>query len=120
MPSLQERSLLVLCRRAPSQHSCAGSRAGRGTERTAISSRATTRKCILMTNAHPLLEVLALKKHFPLKSVCLGIPGYVYAVDGVTFSIGRGETLSLVESGCGKSTVGRAILRPYPTSGEVR
>jgi peptide/nickel transport system ATP-binding protein len=76
-----------------------------------------------MTNAHPLLEVLALKKHFPLKSGLLGgSRGYVYAVDGVTFSIGRGETLSLVgESGCGKSTVGRAILRLLsPTSGEVR
>jgi peptide/nickel transport system ATP-binding protein len=76
-----------------------------------------------MNNARPLLEVLALKKHFPLKSGLLGgSRGYVYAVDGVTFSIGRGETLSLVgESGCGKSTVGRAILRLLtPTSGEVR
>ena len=76
-----------------------------------------------MNNARPLLEVLALKKHFPLKSGLLaGSRGYVYAVDGVTFSIGRGETLSLVgESGCCKSTVGRAILRLLtPTSGEVR
>ena len=70
----------------------------------------------------PLLEVNALKKHFPLRGgVFGGTTGYVYAVDGVTFSIAKGETLSLVgESGCGKSTVGKAILRLVePTDGEV-
>jgi len=70
----------------------------------------------------PLLEVMALKKHFPLRGgVFGGITGQVYAVDGVTFSIEKGETLSLVgESGCGKSTVGKTILRLIdPTDGEV-
>jgi len=75
-----------------------------------------------MNGERPLLEVRDLKKHFPLRSGLFGgASGYVYAVDGVTFAIGRGETLSLVgESGCGKSTVGRAILRLLePTAGEV-
>ncbi len=70
----------------------------------------------------PLLEVMALKKHFPIKGGLLGgVTGQVYAVDGVSFDIAKGETLSLVgESGCGKSTVGRAILRLFPpTDGEV-
>jgi peptide/nickel transport system ATP-binding protein len=69
-----------------------------------------------------LLEVRDLKKHFPLRGGVLGsTTGHVYAVDGVSFTINRGETLSLVgESGCGKSTVGRCILRlTEPTSGEV-
>jgi peptide/nickel transport system ATP-binding protein len=71
---------------------------------------------------HPLLQVTGLKKHFPIHGGLLGQEtAKVYAVDGVTFEIRRGETLSLVgESGCGKSTVGRAILRLYDvTAGEV-
>jgi len=69
-----------------------------------------------------LLEVNGLKKHFPLKGGLFGgNRGYVYAVDGVSFHIEKGETLSVVgESGCGKSTVGKAILRLFPvTDGEV-
>jgi peptide/nickel transport system ATP-binding protein len=75
-----------------------------------------------MNGGRPLLEVRDLKKHFPLRSGLFGgASGHVYAVDGVTFAISKGETLSLVgESGCGKSTVGRAILRLLePTAGEV-
>ena len=70
----------------------------------------------------PLLEVRDLKKHFPLRSGFFGgARGFVYAVDGISFEIQKGETLALVgESGCGKSTVGRAILRLFDvTSGEV-
>ena len=70
----------------------------------------------------PLLDVRNLKKHFPLRGGLLGgMTGQVYAVDGVSFSIAKGETLSLVgESGCGKSTVGKTILRLFaPTGGEV-
>jgi oligopeptide transport system ATP-binding protein len=69
-----------------------------------------------------LLEVKDLKKHFPIKSgVLKRTTGHVYAVDGVSFSIGEGETLGLVgESGCGKSTTGRVILRLLPaTAGAV-
>ncbi|MET4385492.1 peptide/nickel transport system ATP-binding protein [Bradyrhizobium sp. F1.4.3] len=72
--------------------------------------------------SHPLLQVNDLKKHFPVKTGLFGRKSeWVYAVDGVSFEIARGETLSLVgESGCGKSTVGRAILRLFEvTSGQV-
>jgi peptide/nickel transport system ATP-binding protein len=69
-----------------------------------------------------LLQVNDLKKHFLLRSGLLGLgAARVYAVDGVSFHIDRGETLALVgESGCGKSTVGRAILRLFDiTAGQV-
>jgi len=72
--------------------------------------------------ARPLLQVDDLKKHFPIKAGFFGgTTGNVYAVDGVSFHVDKGETLSLVgESGCGKSTVGKTLLRLYhPTSGQV-
>ncbi|MGD9791431.1 MAG: ABC transporter ATP-binding protein [Phycisphaerales bacterium] len=73
---------------------------------------------------HPaaLLDVKDLKTHFPIRSgVLQRVTGWVKAVDGVSFEIERGETLGLVgESGCGKTTVGRSILRLIPpTGGEV-
>jgi peptide/nickel transport system ATP-binding protein len=70
----------------------------------------------------PILEVKDLKKHFLIKAGLFGShPSYVYAVDGVSLYIHKGETLSLVgESGCGKSTVGKALLRLFePTAGQV-
>jgi ABC-type microcin C transport system duplicated ATPase subunit YejF len=70
----------------------------------------------------PLLEVRELKKHFPIhRGMLARVSGQVYAVDGVSFQIARGETLGLVgESGCGKSTVGRTLLKLLePTEGAI-
>jgi peptide/nickel transport system ATP-binding protein len=68
-----------------------------------------------------LLQVNDLKKHFPLRRRLWAKAAAVRAVDGVSFHIDRGETLALVgESGCGKSTVGRAVLRLFDiTAGQV-
>jgi peptide/nickel transport system ATP-binding protein len=69
-----------------------------------------------------LLEVKGLKKHFPIHGGLLKrVVGQVKAVDGINLYIKRGETLGLVgESGCGKSTTGRTIIRLLePTEGEV-
>src|SRR5690625_2976331 len=70
----------------------------------------------------PLLKVENLKKYFPIKGGFLGrTVNNVKAVDDITFEIQEGETVSVVgESGCGKSTTGRAILRlDEPTAGSV-
>jgi peptide/nickel transport system ATP-binding protein len=70
----------------------------------------------------PLLEVIGLKKYFPIRRGFLKrIVGYVKAVDDVHFYVNEGETLGLVgESGCGKTTTGRCVLRAIdPTSGQI-
>ena len=70
--------------------------------------------------SNPLVEVKNLKMYFPVRSGFKTLQ--LKAVDDVSFDVGRGETLGLVgESGCGKTTVGRTLLRLYePTAGEVR
>jgi oligopeptide transport system ATP-binding protein len=76
-----------------------------------------------MTDNHTFLRVVNLVKHFPIKKGILfeKVIGAVHAVDDVSFEIKQGETFGLVgESGCGKSTTGRAILQLHkPTSGHV-
>ena len=70
-----------------------------------------------------LLEVSGLVKHFPVRQGAFGlVSGHVHAVDGIDFEVREGETLAIVgESGCGKSTVGRLVLRLLePTAGAVR
>ncbi len=67
----------------------------------------------------PLLEVVGLETHFPIRrGILQRTVGHVKAVDGVSFHLRRGETLGLVgESGCGKTTVGRTVLRLIPATG---
>ena len=70
----------------------------------------------------PILRITDLKTHFPIRTGIFNkVSGYVKAVDGVSFDVYPGETLGLVgESGCGKTTLGRTILRLVePTSGEI-
>src|SRR5262249_51200956 len=108
-------------RRAAPRPTISAGASGRSTNRSsrAIGLRAGTS----MADATPILEVKDLKKHFPVKKGVLRCTvGHVYAVDGVSFTIGEGETLGLVgESGCGKTTAGRAVLRLIePTGGSVK
>jgi peptide/nickel transport system ATP-binding protein len=81
------------------------------------SNGATT--ALRMDSADNLLEVRDLQMHFPLRRGLFSqVTGHVKAVDGVSFNIKRGETLGLVgESGCGKSTIGRCIVRAYQVTG---
>jgi oligopeptide transport system ATP-binding protein len=76
-----------------------------------------------MSDQRPLLEVTDLVKHYAVRGGILRRRvGTVHAVDGVSFSVGKGETLGLVgESGCGKSTVARSVLRLVePSSGAIK
>ena len=84
---------------------------------------ATMNPTVTMEDNENLLEVRGLKMHFPIKKGILSrVIGHVKAVDDVSFNIKQGEILGLVgESGCGKSTVGRCIVRAYePTDGQMR
>ncbi|HET7616250.1 MAG TPA: ATP-binding cassette domain-containing protein, partial [Bacillales bacterium] len=88
--------------------------AATGVKENDIKSESSMSECIL--------EVTDLKKYFPVKAgVLQRTIGHVKAVDGVTLNVKRGETIGIVgESGCGKSTAGRSIIRLYePTDGKI-
>jgi len=76
----------------------------------------------MKNNNNVILDVRNLKMYFPIrKGLLQRVVGYIKAVDGVNFSLKENEIMGLVgESGCGKTTTGRAILRLYdPTDGEI-
>ena len=72
--------------------------------------------------AAPLLEVVDLARHFPIRNAFGLRTGSIRAVDGVSLAVWPGETLGLVgESGCGKSTLGKTVMGIHgPTAGEIR
>ncbi len=105
-------------------HAGAVSPTGAPTEAEVAEGEASAAQLSAATaGADVLLEVNDIKVHFPIKKGVLfdRTVGYVYAVDGVSLAVRRGETYGLVgESGCGKTTLGRGILRLVePTAGEV-
>jgi oligopeptide transport system ATP-binding protein len=97
---------------------CSTELAGKGKSSKRISKLQFKRQVEKLNEV--LIEVKNLKKYFPVK-MGLGKKAYIKAVDSVSFFIKKGETLGLVgESGCGKSTTGRTIIRLYePTSGQI-
>ena len=87
-----------------------------------VQGNQTNPSAVELGSSEPLLEVKRLKKYFPIRRGFLKrIVGNVKAVDDVNFHVKEGETLSLVgESGCGKTTTGRCVLRAVdPTSGQI-
>jgi oligopeptide transport system ATP-binding protein len=88
-------------------------------EGRALSLEVAEKPVAQMHDGHPLLRVENLQMYFPIyKGILRRRIGAVQAVDGISFDIRKGETLALVgESGCGKSTTGRALLRLYKATG---
>ncbi len=96
--------------------------AGQEEKRTIVSNHAEVNYQLPATS-HQLLEVSDLKVHFPIrKGILQRVAGHVKAVDGVSLEIAQGKTLALVgESGCGKTTLGKALLQLIlPTAGGIK
>src|SRR5206468_7410100 len=118
---VQLRAALRVCHRPVPRHLSAAGAASPRSLGCLLACRPPARRG-RMNQPNPLLAVEGLKKHFPIHTgVFSRVSGQVYAVDGVSFTIERGETLGLVgESGCGKSTVGRTLLKLLePTEGRI-
>ena len=108
--------------RAQAAAAAAASEAAAGARQQADDASDTQRRADNAAETEPLLRVTGLKKHFPIFGGLFRRQiATVYAVDGVDFDIQRGETFALVgESGCGKTTLGRSLLRlTEPTEGKV-
>src|SRR5215813_2634324 len=97
----------------------AGLASARGRPRCALPP---SRRCGDRRVSAPLLEVVDLVRHFPVRNAFGRRVGWLRAVDGVTLAVVPGETLGLVgESGCGKSTLGKTVMGIYtPTAGDIR
>src|SRR3954470_3245168 len=131
MPARRRRARADLGRPARGQAAGRGARRRHGRGGSGVTDRmsdapatAESREAAHATDGETLYEIRDLKKHFPLTSglIFRKQVGAVHAVDGVSFDVKRGETLGLVgESGCGKSTTGRLLLRLLdPTSGSIK
>src|SRR6185437_44879 len=116
---------LPVCDRSLRRGTAAAGTVGRGRPSGRVPARRGNRPHagVCCMNPSPLLEVKGLRIHFPVTEglVRRRVVGEVKAVDGIDFTVGRGETMGLVgESGCGKTTTGRCILRlEKPTGGQV-
>ena len=95
----------------------AGQTSEKAVQEAAIPADKQEEKSPLVYDEQYILMVRDLKKYFPIKGGLMNrVVGQVKAVDGVTFNLKRGTTMGLVgESGCGKTTTGRTILRLYDT-----
>ena len=123
VPEALRQSQHNLTTAAATSAAVAGARRAGAHQPEPTTERPAAELSVLTVGADVLLEVNDIKVHFPIKRGVLidKTIGYVYAVDGVSLAVRRGETYGLVgESGCGKTTLGRGILRLIePTSGSV-
>src|SRR5215475_10185770 len=99
----------------------AGSPSAHARSRRTLPSPRRRGRCVSVSPM-PLLELVDLARHFPVRNAFGRRTGWIRAVDGVSLAVWPGETLGLVgESGCGKSTLGKTVMGIYaPTAGDIR